>query len=298
MLDKEDLLIINEKGFKVKRKVDTGNLGGIYLAVDKDKDVGKEKDGSSAISNSVGKIEEGKEGVILKQINKKDKRYDPDKIANEIQAGVSLHHKNIVKFFDFFESKDSVFLIFEYLEGENLYLVVENHQFLPIDESYVKMIMVQLISALVYCHSLGVVHRDIKLENIILTSDNVVKLIDFGFCDFISNEKPMLKEFLGSRNYTPPEILARSPYDGFKVDVWSTGIVMYTLLFGEFPFSIEELIGSVPPIITWPDSIPKNQYKAVSGLAKSLLLKMLRFNPNKRIEMDIIPKDDWFSNKI
>lgn len=271
-MNEADMLCVFEKGFKIRRRIDIGALGGVFSVRNKEK-----------------------KKVVLKQIDKKASRFDPDKIEKEIRAGKMLHHENIVMFFDSFESDNSVFLVLEYIRGHNLYDVLEKRKFVPLEETVVKKIMIQIVEALIYCHSLGIVHRDIKVENIILTRRGVIKLIDFGFCEIVSKDKPvLLREFLGSKYYTAPEILASNIYDGFKIDVWSTGVVMYVLLFSEFPFFIEELVSETPSKIKWPDLIYPDTFAQISQSAKNLINQMLNFCPSERISMEKIPDNNWF----
>jgi len=103
------------------------------------------------------------------------------------------------------------------------------------DEKDCQKIFSQLISGMDYCHKKNICHRDIKLENIIIDSDLNVKLIDFGFATLTSSSR-LLNFFCGTPSYMPPEIVEKVDYNGILADIWSLGILLYTLLCGAFPF--------------------------------------------------------------
>ena len=104
------------------------------------------------------------------------------------------------------------------------------------DEAEAKYLFKQVVSAIHYCHSRCITHRDIKLENILLNEKkNQVKLIDFGFSTCIPNEKKV-KLFCGTPSYMAPEIVSKKEYTGPPADVWGLGVLYYALLCGKFPF--------------------------------------------------------------
>ena len=104
-----------------------------------------------------------------------------------------------------------------------------------IDEHCAKKIFYQIVEAIQYCHAQNIVHRDIKLENIILDDKLNVKIIDFGFSIIIPKNKK-LNVFCGTPSYMAPEILSKEFYSGFLADVWALGIVLFIMLCGNFPF--------------------------------------------------------------
>jgi len=134
-----------------------------------------------------------------------------------------------------------------------------------------------------HCHRNGIGHRDIKLENVLINEDNRIVLIDFGFCTLNDSWDKKHKRSLGSLEYTAPELLIRDPYCSFLSDAFSSGVILYTLFFGEFPFQIEDLQHSLIidhrlPDLKFPSKISKE--------AEDLLKGMLEFDPYKRITID------------
>ena len=137
----------------------------------------------------------------------------------------------------------------------------------------------------------NIYHRDIKLENIIIENDNIIKLIDFGFA-IKCNKNEYQEFFCGTLNYMPPEIVNKQKYIPFYSDIWSLGILLYTMLFGIFPFKsnndekLFELINEAKLI--FPNNIE------VSDKVKSLISKIIVIKPTKRLSLEEILNDSWF----
>jgi serine/threonine protein kinase len=142
-------------------------------------------------------------------------------------------HTDVVGCIELFEDQEEVFLVYEYLpNGDLLHWLAKKK---TITEAEAKRIFWSVASAVNHLHSLGVVHRDIKLENICVGKDGETKLVDFNLCSTWSPEKK-LKTYCGSLCYCAPEICLAQPYTGPEVDVWSLGVLLYVLLFCRFPF--------------------------------------------------------------
>ena len=126
------------------------------------------------------------------------------------------------------------YLIMEYVPGGDLFDYISEKSFLP--ENQACYFFRQLISAMEYLSSLGVTHRDIKPENILLNEDYTqIKLIDFGLSNYAENGE-FLQSSCGSPCYASPEMLSGKPYSGLETDIWSAGIVLYSMLVGGLPF--------------------------------------------------------------
>lgn len=123
----------------------------------------------------------------------------------------------------------------ELVDGCSLYELLKKQDKRKIGEDKAKKIIKQVLKALYYCHSRNVTHRDIKLENVIITEDGLVKIIDFGFSTCIPIEKKV-RMFCGTPSYMAPEIVKKVEYRGPPVDIWATGVLFYVLLSGKFPF--------------------------------------------------------------
>lgn len=131
-----------------------------------------------------------------------------------------------------------VWLVLEFCPGDELYNYLLRHGPLPVDK--VKKIFTQLVGAVAYVHSKSCVHRDLKLENILLDKHENVKLCDFGFTREYEGKASYLQTFCGTVCYSAPEMLKGEKYAGEKVDVWSLGIILYALLAGQLPYDDDD----------------------------------------------------------
>lgn len=184
-------------------------------------------------------------------------------------------HKNIVQLIDLFENGDSYYIVMEYMEGNDMFEFLQARDF-KIEENLVKELIAQLILAVQYLHSFGIVHRDLKLENIMMSSkkDNATpKLVDFGLSKMIGpNEKA--NEPFGTVGYVAPEVLKRQPYS-FSCDVWSIGCIMYALLSGSLPFDSDNERETKRMTIEEPLVFVEPVWKTASKSCKDLLTKLL-----------------------
>ena len=127
----------------------------------------------------------------------------------------------------------------EYCEGGDLYDYIVVNKYLSEEKS--SLFYYQLINGLEHIHSLGIVHRDLKPENLLLDEDNILKIIDFGLCNYFKQNQDQLLEIpCGSLWYSSPEMLSWKNYDGFKNDIWATGIILFAMLCGFVPFDHED----------------------------------------------------------
>jgi len=183
------------------------------------------------------------EEVAVKVVSKQE--LSPEKLTrlqNEAVIMIAVRSPQIISTIDIFDEEDKVYVVMEYLDAGTLDTVIE--QKAPITEEQMRTVMTELIYGLAALHSLRIVHRDIKLENILCSFDSFplgVKLVDFGFgaiipeADDISNA---LQTMLGTWHYIAPEQVFRKPY-GPCVDMWAAGVVMYRCLTGTFPFDAD-----------------------------------------------------------
>ncbi|TGJ83031.1 hypothetical protein E0Z10_g5740 [Xylaria hypoxylon] len=171
--------------------------------------------------------------VVLKSANK-----DDSNLAREIHHHRQFVHPHIARLYEVIVTESLVWLVLEYCPGDELYNYLLKHGPLPVGK--VQKTFTQLVGAVAYVHQQSCVHRDLKLENILLDKHENVKLVDFGFTREYEGKSNHLQTFCGTICYSAPEMLKGEKYAGEKVDVWSLGVILYALLCGELPFDDDD----------------------------------------------------------
>lgn len=170
------------------------------------------------------------------KIYDKTKISDPshmNNIRNEIQVMQAISHPNIIKYYQTVYTADSINIIMELVENNSLIEYLRAQPTKRATEQNVKIIMKDVLKAIAYLHSKNIVHRDIKLQNILISKDMKIKLIDFGFSTY---DNQIHYDFCGTPHYISPQIISKGGYIGQAADIWAIGIMMYKLLVGTFPF--------------------------------------------------------------
>ena len=256
----------NINNYIIKEDIGEGNFGKIKLAIYK----------------PTGDI------YAMKILNKetiKQKMKNVEFKENEI--ALRFHHINIVNVFELIESKENYYIVMELCQkGELFDYIVENKK---LSDEEASIFFYQLINGVSYLHSKGVSHRDLKPENLLLTNDKVLKIIDFGLSHEYDGNN-LLKTKCGSPSYAAPEIIKGKSYDGFKVDTWCCGIILYAMVCGYLPFEGEtnkELFKSIVDCNPeYPDFL--------SNKCKKLLKQILVVDPEKRISIEDIKLNDFY----
>lgn len=154
---------------------------------------------------------------------------------NEVRILQKLHHPGISVLYEIYKDTLNYYLILELCPTGCLYDYIFSHK--KLSEQEAKFIFKQIAVTLHYIHSNGVIHRDIKPENILINSNNlIIKFIDFGFSK-IQFENVLNQTKCGSLSYVSPECLLGNPYDGTASDIWSTGVLLYTMVSGKLPWT-------------------------------------------------------------
>lgn len=251
-----------------------------------------------------GKIGRGGSAKVYELENKADRkkfackviskvRYSNEKIFKEIKMMMTLKHPNIVEFLEHYENPKDMFIIMEQAKGGELYQTLKSHG--AFEEPIAKNVIEAITSATMYVHKQNIVHRDIKLENILLKNIinptkgklqiNVedVLLIDFGLAKSLQTSESRTYSLCGSQYYVAPEVWLGRGY-GLPVDLWGIGVVMYMVLTNSPPFYETETMKLRDAIVAGNYSLDTNLFKNVSSSGIDLLKKLLVLNPSKRIE--------------
>lgn len=216
-----------------------------------------------------------------------------EELRNEVAIMRTLDHPNIVRVYEMFESKRAIFLIMEYCYGGDLYSRV------PFTNEYsVAKIMTKLLSAVAYLHKNKIIHRDIKMENIMLESDKPdaeVKLIDFGLSQSYVIQSAPLSDIVGTAYSMSPQVI-RKQYTA-KADLWACGVVAFILLSNKWPFD-----GTTNKEITtkimkydWNKDFEGEEWKGISSEAKSFVTHLLAFEEDKRWDAPQALRSKWLN---
>eukprot|EP01104_Vermistella_antarctica_P018328 TRINITY_DN6740_c0_g1_i1.p1 TRINITY_DN6740_c0_g1~~TRINITY_DN6740_c0_g1_i1.p1 ORF type:complete len:726 (-),score=160.94 TRINITY_DN6740_c0_g1_i1:300-2477(-) len=223
--------------------------------------------------------------VAIKTLRKK--QYESVKMPyppREVSLLKRIRHPNICMLYDTIELDDRLILIMEYADGGDLYEYSEDAEYLT--EVEARRLFRQLVSSVDYLHQNGIVHRDLKLENILLDHNRDIKLIDLGLGNFFDTHN-LLKTFCGSADYAAPELWLAQPYKGPAVDIWSLGVVLFTLLTGRMPFADARQV--VSGRLFFPTQPP------LSMEVKKFMTGLLEADENKRLTMDQLRQHKWMN---
>ncbi|KAK6932930.1 NAF domain [Dillenia turbinata] len=212
-----------------------------------------------------------------------------DQIKREISTMRQVNHPNVLQLHEVLATKTKIYFVIEYAKGGELFKKVAKGR---LKEKVARKYFQQLISAVDFCHSRGVYHRDLKLENILLDENGTLKVSDFGLSAVVESKHQdgLLHTTCGTPAYVAPEVLSRRGYDGVKADIWSCGVILFVLLAGCLPFYDTN-------IIEMYRKISKAEYKCPNWFPSQvckLLSKMLDPNPHSRISITKIKENPWF----
>ncbi|KAF1815383.1 kinase-like protein [Eremomyces bilateralis CBS 781.70] len=253
----------NVGNYSLGRLIGKGSFGKVYLATHK-------------LTNG--------SKVVLKSARKDDAN-----LAREIHHHRQFLHPHIARLYEVIVTEKLVWLVLEYCPGDELYTHLLNHGLM--EPSKVQRIFTQLVGAVAYVHQKSCVHRDLKLENILLDKHGNVKLVDFGFTREYEGKSSYLQTWCGTVCYSAPEMLKGEKYAGEKVDVWSLGIILYALLCGELPFDEDDETATKTRILKqepkYPDTLPQG--------AKDLIASLLSKRPLLRPSLSDILTNPWLA---
>ena len=284
--------------YTLENKIGKGSFGEVYLTTKKGTD----------------KLYATKKMQKIIVLQPKVKKF----FNNEISILKTLDHPNIIKLYDIKQTINSYYLIFDLCNGGNLTSCLDKYKkkyHLPFTQEIVQHIMTQIVNGLRYLHNSKILHRDIKLDNILLHYENNddlknanilkanVKIIDFGFARYLE-DNTLAESTLGSPIYMDPQILQKLNkidnntsfgYDQ-KADIWSLGAVCYEMLIGSPPFTASNLKELIDNIKKGNYSIPNNL--KLSKEAISFINGMLQFNPQARLDINALANHDFLVKDI
>ncbi|KAK6929556.1 NAF domain, partial [Dillenia turbinata] len=255
--------------FELGRLLGQGNFARVYYARNL-------QSGQSVAIKSIDKDKILKAGLI-------------DQIKREISTMRRVNHPNVLQLHEVLATKTKIYFVIEYAKGGELFNKVAKGR---LKENVARKYFQQLLSAVGFCHSRGVYHRDLKLENILLDENETLKVSDFGLSALVESKHQdgLLHTTCGTPAYVAPEVLSNRGYDGAKADIWSCGVILFVLLAGCLPFHDTN-------IIEMYRKIRKAEYKCPNWLpsdVRKLLSKMLDPNPHSRISITKIKENPWF----
>ena len=238
---------------------------------------------------------EGK--VAVKIILKKNVKGNDQMVYDELEMLQKLRHPNIVRFVDWFESRDKYYIITQLATGGELFdRICEKGKFTEKDASQT---IKQVLEAVHYLHKNDVVHRDLKPENLLYVTrspDSELVLADFGIAKHLDSPEGVLKTMAGSFGYAAPEVMLKKGHSK-PVDMWSLGVITYTLLCGYSPFRSESLADLIDETKHGRVVFHERYWKDVSQEAKDFIMTLLKPEPDLRATSAQALKDPWIAGR-
>lgn len=249
--------------------------------------------------------------VAIKSMSKETLQSEEDlRRRTKLEMGIlqQSNHPNVVRLFDTFETEKHICFVMELCSGGDLFSYIKKRRRLK--EEVARFFFRQIVEGLAYIHNVKlVVHRDIKLENILLDATGQVKICDFGVSRQLKTEKQVMHEQCGTPAYIAPEILRDQGYSGFKVDMWSAGVCLYAMLIGSVPFkaatmaALQELILKGTYDLKFQTSANSNKLNnpqaaanILSDQVKDLIAKLLNIDPSKRLSAVEALEHPWLKS--
>ena len=227
--------------------------------------------------------------VVLKESLKKSRT--KQKLMSEIKIHRSVQHRHIVSFEHFFEDSDSVYILLEMCSNQTLSEMLRRRKRLT--EIEVQCYLVQLVSALKYLREQNIIHRDLKLGNMFLNEKMEIKIGDFGLATRVEFNGERKRTICGTPNYIAPEVLDNRIGHSYEVDIWSLGVVLYTMLIGKPPFETSDVKTTYRRIRMNAYSFPETV--VISQQARTLIAQILVTDPAKRPTCDQILESDFLN---
>ncbi|KAI8818471.1 kinase-like domain-containing protein, partial [Fimicolochytrium jonesii] len=255
--------------------------------------------GQGAFSKvKIGVHKETGQKVAIKIIDKKQvaakaekaKKTQEDREKKDQQKQRPLDHPNVIRLYQVMETEDECFVVMEYAQGGELieYIAARGH----LNEKEARRYFRQIVSAMDHCHMANVVHRDLKLENLLMNGERNILISDFGLGrTYRSDQEELLKTFCGTPNYAAVELISGIPYIGVKSDIWAMGVVLFVMMTGRPPFSGDSISALYNKIKAVDYQCPEYFSQGLCALLAKILVK----DPKQRIEMSAMREDPWLN---
>ena len=229
------------------------------------------------------------EKVAIKILDKLKivEKEDLERIIREMTMLSELDNEHVIKIYQIYEDDNNYLIIMEYCEGGELFNYIVEKQ--RLSENETAFFYYQIIEGIEYIHSKGIAHRDLKPENLLLDKDKKIKIIDFGLSNYFDGIQK-LETPCGSPCYASPEMVGGNKYNGFFIDVWATGIILFAMLCGYLPFEDDNNDMLFKQILSGKINYPSH----LSDLSKDLLNKIIETDPEKRIKIEEIKKHPFY----
>ncbi|KAJ3412208.1 hypothetical protein HDV05_001118 [Chytridiales sp. JEL 0842] len=269
--DETDCAEDSIENYELRDVIGQGGFGVVYNAISK-------RTGNEVAIKLIDK-------QLMKQANMSAR------VANEVEIHWQLRHPSILELLTYFEDNSNVYLVMELCPNGELFRFMQKRG-VPLTEPEARRVLEQLIWGLMYLHNHGIIHRDLKLSNLLLTRDFDVKIGDFGLAVKLMDPNGEQKTMCGTPNYISPEIVSRQPY-GLSSDVWSLGCLMVTMLTGKPPFDSSAVKNTLVKVSRVEFQLPEY----LSPDAKELIHSILQKDPKSRPSLSDILQHSWFQGK-
>ena len=212
---------------------------------------------------------------------------DKVRVEREIRILKQMKHSNIIQLYSVIQTSTTIYLVMEYSPGRELFDYIVSKK--RLSETEACEFFQQIVAGVDYMHRNRICHRDLKPENMLLDSNRIIKIIDFGLSNNYGKNE-LLATACGSPCYAAPEMIAGNKYQGIKIDTWSVGIILYAMVCGYLPFEDSNNDALYKKILDAKFAVPS----FVSDGCKDMIKKILTVDPNKRFTIQQIREHPWF----
>ena len=247
--------------------------------------------GAYAKVKAATSLKGGSKEVAIKIIDKKTAPKDVVSkfLPREIEVLKAVNQENVVKLLDVVDTGDTMYLVMELATSGDLLDFINSRRYLS--ERMARNFFNDLVNGIETCHSMNIVHRDLKCENLLLDARLKLKISDFGFAR--RTEGQNLETYCGSYAYAAPEVILGQPYEGQAADIWSMGVILFAMLAGKLPFKdsdVRTLLSEISSCLVFPSRLGDE--------VKNLISQMLTFTPHERATLSEIKNHSWMKQGV